>query len=323
MKTWLRTAALTILLVCPLTAFSSSEGPLQIKNQFPIFLHVNQPYLEKAEMESSISYSLSHSSIYTVQSSGSWIMNLDMEITELNFRYKRIFNDFIEIGLDIPVIYIGAGFMDGFLESYHDTFGFPDYGRSARPNNDFLYSVMRDGNLIVQGKSGFGLGDIRLALKKPLITSDSLNLSIKADVELPVGDAKKGFGNGSRDAGLSVLLDKSIGEKVVTYWNFGGVFAGDVKGHQTLDIKDFIYGGVAVEAHINEKLSLLAQVMGQTAIYPKTDLLAVDRDSWMLALGGRYHVAKGSLELSLTEDINTSGAPDFIFNLTYKAELNI
>jgi hypothetical protein len=42
----------------------------------------------------------------------------------------------------------------------------------------------------------------------------------------------------------------------------------------------------------------------------------------MLALGGRYHVGKGSLELSLTEDINLSGAPDFIFNLTYKVELN-
>ena len=322
MKTWLRTTILTILLLCPLTAFSSAEGPLQIKNQFPIFLHVNQPYLEKAEMESSMSYTLSHSSTYTVQSSGSWVMNLDMEITELNFRYKRIFNDFIEIGLDIPVLYIGAGFMDGFLESYHDMFGFSDYGRSARPNNDFLYTVRKNGSLIVQGKSGFGLGDIRLALKKPIITSDGLNLSIKADVELPVGDAKKGFGNGSLDAGLSILFDKSIGDKIVTYWNFGGVFAGNVRGHQTLDIEDFIYGGAAIEAHINEKLSLLAQVMGQTAIYPKTDLLAVDRDACMLALCGRYHVGKGNLELSLTEDINTSGAPDFIFNLTYKMPLS-
>jgi hypothetical protein len=230
---------------------------------------VNQPYLEKAEMESSMSYSLSHSSTYTVQSSGRWIMNLDMEITELNFRYKRIFNDFIEIGLDIPVIYTGGGFMDGFLESYHDTFGFNDYGRSTRPSNDFLYEVRKDGNLIVQGKTGFGLGDIRLALKKPLITSDDLNLSIKGDIELPVGDAKKGFGNGSMDAGLSILLDKRINDKTMTYWNFGGVLAGDIRGHQTLDIDDFIYGGAAVETHINEKLSLLVQIMGQTAIYAK------------------------------------------------------
>ncbi|HEW81746.1 MAG TPA: DUF3187 family protein, partial [Nitrospirae bacterium] len=231
MKKLLKTVVLTILLFCPLTAFSSSEGPLQIKNEFPIFLHVNQPYLEKAEIESSMSYSLSHSSTYTVQSSGRWIMNLDMEITELNFRYKRIYNGLFEIGLDIPVLYIGGGFMDGFLESYHDTFGFDDYGRSTRPSNDFLYEVRKDGNLIVQGKKGFGLGDIRLALKKPLITSDDLNLSIQGDVELPSGNAKTGFGNGSVDGGLSILLDKRINDKIMTYWNFGGVLAGNVKGH--------------------------------------------------------------------------------------------
>ena len=321
MKNWLRAAFLTILLFWPLTAFSSSEGPLQIKNQFPIFLHVNQPYLEKAGMESSMSYSLSHSSTYTVQSSGTWDINLDMEITELNFRYKRIYRDLFEIGLDIPVIYTGGGFMDGFLEGYHDTFGFNDYGRGARPDNAFLYEVRKDGNLIVQGDSGLGLGDIRLTLKRPIITSDGLNLSIQGDIELPVGDAKKGFGNGSVDGGLSVLLDKRISDKIMTYWNLGGVFAGDVKGHQTLDIDNFIYGGAAIEAHVNEKLSLLAQVMGQTPIYPKTDLLAVDRDSWILALGGRYHTGKGSLELSLSEDINLSGAPDFILNLTYKMPL--
>jgi len=128
-------------------------------------------------------------------------------------------------------------------------------------------------------------------------------------------------GNGSVDAGLSILLDKSISDKTMTYWNFGGVFAGDVRGHQTLDIEDFIYGGVAVETHINEKLSLIAQMTGQTPLYPKTDLKAIDRDSWMLAVGGRYHTGKGNLELSLTEDTNASGSPDFIVNLTYKISL--
>ena len=62
------------LLIVSLIVFSSSvvysfEGPLQIKNQYPIFIHANEPYLEKASMESSFSASLSHSSTYTVQNS--------------------------------------------------------------------------------------------------------------------------------------------------------------------------------------------------------------------------------------------------------------
>jgi hypothetical protein len=80
------------------------------------------------------------------------------------------------------VLILGAGFMDGFLEEYHDTFGFSDYGRSERPKNEFLYEVKRDGALIIQGKSGVRLGDIRLALKKSLISSDDFGLSVKGDV---------------------------------------------------------------------------------------------------------------------------------------------
>ncbi|MBI4839259.1 MAG: hypothetical protein HY806_09020, partial [Nitrospirae bacterium] len=76
------------------------EGPLQIKNQYPITLHANQPYLETADTESSFSASLSHSSTYTVQNSANWSFNMDMEITELNLRYKRDIKDLFEIGLE-------------------------------------------------------------------------------------------------------------------------------------------------------------------------------------------------------------------------------
>ncbi|HDY89533.1 MAG TPA: DUF3187 family protein, partial [bacterium] len=169
---------LIFLLFYPLSYVFPFEGPLQVKNQYPVFIHADQPYLEEAAMRNSMSYSLSHSSTYTVQESGEWIVHLDMEITELNFRYKRIIKDQFEFGLDIPVLILGGGFMDGFLENYHDAFGFPDYGRSNRPHNDFLYEVRKNGELIIQGRSGVGIGDIRITAKKPLAASEGFNLSI-------------------------------------------------------------------------------------------------------------------------------------------------
>ncbi|MEK6528370.1 MAG: DUF3187 family protein [Nitrospirota bacterium] len=297
------------------------DGPFQVKNQYPIFIHADQPYLEKASMENSLSFSVSHSSTYTVQNSGNWTINLDMEITEINLRYKRIINDIVEFGMDVPVVVFSGGFMDGFLESYHDTFGFPDYGRSSRPHNEFLYEVRRDGRLVVEGETGVGLGDIRISLKTPLISSNGFNLSVKGDVELPSGRAKKGYGNGNVDMGISVLADKSISDAVMTYWNFGAVFPGDVKGHETVNLENFIYGGAGLEAALNENFSLLAQVQGQSSIYPETDLLAVDREAYLLVVGGRFYEGNGSLEFSLSEDISESGAPDFIINLTYKIKL--
>lgn len=299
----------------------SFDGPLQVKNQYPIFLHVNQPYLEKASMENSLSFSLSHSSTYTVQNSSNWIINLDMEITELNFRYKRIIGDFIEFGLDVPVLGFSDGFMDGFLVSYHDTFGFSGYKRNNRPSNEFLYEVRRKGNLVIEGKSGIGLGDIRLTVKQPLILTDSFNLSVKGDLELPTGRAKRGYGNGNFDTGVSVLLDKSLSDSVMTYWNFGAVFPGDVKGYETVNLKNFIHGGAALEWTLEKSFSLLAQIQGQSPIYPETDLLAVDRTAYLLTIGGRINAENGGFELSLAEDINAAGAPDFIVNFTYKIKL--
>ncbi len=312
-------AAFVILLfIIPVSAAISFEGPLQIKNQYPVFLHADQQYLEKAALENSMTYSLSHSSTYTVQQSGQWTINLDMEITEINFRYRRIVRDLFEFNLDLPIIALGGGFMDGFLEDYHDTFGFSDYGRSQLPNNYFLYEVKRSGTTIVEGKSGINIGDIRLAVKKPLLSSEDLTLSLRGDIEIPVSSAKKGYSNGSLDAGVSVLLDKRMSDRIMAHFNLGYVFTGDVKGYERLDIDNFVHGGAAIEAVLSENWNIIVQVQGQSAIYPETDLLAVDRDAWLIAIGGRYKTESGTLELSLTEDINTAGAPDFIINITYK-----
>ena len=157
----MKSACKFLLPIILLIVFSSSvvysfEGPLQIKNQYPIFIHADEPYLEKASMESSFSASLSHSSTYTVQNSSNWYFGMDMEITELNFRYKKNIKNLVEIGIDIPLLSFSGGFMDGFLDSYHGAFGFPDYGRSNRPLNDFLYEVRRDSDLVIKGKTGIG-----------------------------------------------------------------------------------------------------------------------------------------------------------------------
>jgi hypothetical protein len=303
------------------SAASSFEGPIQVKNLYPLFLHADQPYLEKAAIENSLSFSISHSSTYTVEESSDWVIHLDMEITELNFRYKRIINDLFELELNIPVIIIGSGFMDGFLEDYHDTFGFSDYGRSDRPHNEFLYDVRKEGSQVIKGRTGTRLGDIRLAVKKPLISSEGYNLGIKANIEIPVSSAERGYSNGSLDAGISLLFDKSISEKIMTYWNLGAVFPGDVRGFERVNLKNFLYGSGALEMILGEKFSALMQLQGQSEIYPHTGVDAVDGWAYLIAFGGRYRRGAGSFELSLTEDLNTTGVPDFIINFTYKVSL--
>ena len=316
-----RTASLFsfLLIIAVLSASSEAfDGPLQVKNQFPLFLNVNAPYLESASLQNSFTASLSHSSIYLVDNSSEWDIGLDMEITELNFRFRKSINNFIELGVEVPILSFNSGFMDGFLDSYHDTFGFPDYGRSERPNNDFLYEVKKKRDCVVNGESGrIAIGDIRVTVKKSLLKGDPA-ISIKGEIELPTGEPETGYGNGSIDTGISLLMDKEFGETWKTYLNLGVVFPGDLKGHERVNLDHFLYGGVAIEAALWKTVSLLGQVFIQGSPFPETDIDAVDRTAVLLSLGGRYHSGNSSFELSLTEDPNTSGAPDFTLNCTFR-----
>jgi hypothetical protein len=308
-----------LLIIAVLSASSEAfDGPLQVKNQFPLFLHVNAPYLEPASLQDSFSASLSYSSVYLVENSSKWDIGLDMEITELNLRFRKNINNFIELGVEMPVLSFNSGFMDSFLASYHDTFGFPDYSRSNRPDNDFLYEVKRNGTVVVKGESGrIAVGDIRFTLKKPLIQGDPA-ISIKGGIELPTGEPETGYGNGTIDTGISLLMDKEFGEVGKTYLNFGAVFPGDLKGYERVDLKSFIWGGAAIEAALWKTVSLLGQVFIQGSPFPETGISSVDRTAVLLSLGGRYHSGNSSFELSLTEDPNTSGAPDFTLNFSFK-----
>jgi hypothetical protein len=310
----------SFLLVISVLSVSSEafDGPLQVRNQFPLFLNINAPYLESASLQDSFAASLSHSSIYLVDNASEWDIGLDMEITELNLRFRKNINNFIELGVEVPILSFNSGFMDGFLDSYHDTFGFLDYGRSNRPDNDFLYEVKRDGSVVVSGESGrISIGDIRFTLKKPLIKGDP-EISIKGEIEFPSGDSKNGYGNGSIDTGVSLLMDKEFGETWKTYLNLGVVFPGDLKGYERVELKSFIWGGAAAEAALWKTISLLGQVFIQGSPFPETDIASFDRTAVLLSLGGRYHSGNSSFELSLTEDPNTSGAPDFTLNFTFK-----
>jgi hypothetical protein len=240
---------------------SAFEGPLQVKNQFPLFLYVSAPYLESAAAGNSFSAGLSHSSVFMTKSSATWSVNLGMEITELDLRLRKVIPGFFEVGVEVPAMVTASGFMDGFLESYHKTFGFPDYGRDTRPANSFLYEVRRNGAIVVQGRNGdIGIGDLRLTAKREIRRDDPV-ISVKADVELPTGSASNGHGSGSIDTGLALLLDKKISERIISYWNAGVIFPGILRAEEDVALRTSFYAGAGIDAALWNHFSLIGQIM--------------------------------------------------------------
>jgi hypothetical protein len=306
------------LLLCQAQTALPFEGPLQVRNQLPLFMAAAAPMPERALLEDSLSAGFSYSSVFMARSSQRWSVSSDFEVAELAFQWKKRVGDYAEIGIHLPVLSYNSGFADGFLETYHKTFGFSDYGRSSRPKNAFLYEVRKDGRLLVKGEGGsVGLGDISLSAKVAVLRGDPC-VSLLAAVELPTGDASRGFGNGSLDARAAVLIEKRFGERFLAFGNLGYAFPGDLKAIETEPLKGFPFGALGLEAALSPSFSVVGQVVAQGSPFGKTGIASLDRTSVLLSFGGRYRTGKNSIEVSLTEDPNTSGAPDVTVSAVLK-----
>ena len=317
MRRFLVTLFLFIEVLMQPAPAGSFDGPLQVRNQFPIFLPLDPPYLESAAVRDSATVSLSHSSVYIVVTAEPWTVNMDLELTELNIRLKKTLGTRTELGLDIPFLRPTAGFLDRPLANFHDALGTGDYGRHERPYNEFLYELLYQGRpVIIPESDKAGIGDVRVTVKRVVNDAKPL-VSLMANVELPTGDAKTGYGNGSIDAAFAVLVDLDMGNRYRGYGNVGLVVPGDLKGYQTIPMRTYAYAGFGIEAAWWERFSVIVQTVVSDSPYPTTGIRQVDWPGILLTFGGRYSFGSSSLEFSLTEDPDTAGAPDFIANVTY------
>lgn len=297
---------------------SAFEGPLQVRNQFPLVMHTDAPGLESARTGDLFTAGFSYSSVYVSKQSAAWNVLLDFEMAMFDLQYRRVVTPGLELGVRVPVINFNSGFMDGMLNDFHRTFNLPDYNRGERPQNAFAYEIRTNGQTVIRGSSGgAGLGDIRLSVRKMVLSGDPA-VTVALGLELPTGDARKGYGNGSLDADLAVMIDKQWGRRLATCVNSGIVFPGDLRAEQRIRLKQYFYAGGGLEYLVTPDLGLLGQVMFQTSPYPETGIGTIDRAGVLGVFGVRYTKAKDSLELSLTEDLNTAGANDFTLNVAYK-----
>ncbi len=311
---------LPVLLAGPQGRASAFGGPLEVRNSLPLFLSAGSPLLLSAECGDSLSFDLAYSSTYVVGSSPHWSFNIDLEASVLHIAVRKLLGPSTELSLDVPVISYNSGVLDGFLDAYHSAFGFPDYGRSERPRNDFLLKVYRDGAAVVLGRPGeAALGDVRVGIKKALSAGDPY-MSFYGFVEFPSGDPERGYGNGTLDGSVALLVDKALSDDVMSYLNAGAVFTGDYRGKDvTVSLRDYLYGAVGVEKLLPGAFSFNVQLFVQGSPFGETGVRAMDEVAAVLSLGGRYRMdGKSDLDFSFSEDLSTAGAPDFMVALSWR-----
>ncbi len=229
-----------------------------------------------------------------------------------------------EVGIDIPYVLYGGGFLDGFIEGWHSTFGMPQSGRDTAPRNRLIYFYRKDGIQKLQmDHAGSGIGEIILSGGMRLYeTNDTTGhdaIALRTSIKLPTGSSRHLQGSGSTDFALSLCGSMNS----FTEWGTLGMFGslgglamtrGEVLADQQNNLAGF--GTLGIGWGPAEWISFKFQLDGHTPLFRGSSLTELSDASLMLTSGGALKLPGGYLlDIGVSEDIAVATAPDVAFHL--------
>src|SRR5690606_26534324 len=99
------------------------------------------------------------------------------------------------------------------IQEFHDAFDLPNGGRELVPNDQFRSSLVIDDRLVYEGEQRPGLGDLAVTQAWRLVggPGSPFRLALRTGVELPTGDADRGYGSGEIDLGAALAMTVEAG----------------------------------------------------------------------------------------------------------------
>jgi hypothetical protein len=206
------------------------------------------------------------------------------------------------------------GFLDGFIDWYHDLFGFPTGARKIRPTNRFGYDLsLAGGPSVSRDKPGAYLGDLRLGAG--LRHSGHWQTVISAT--LPTNTGPEGFKRGVVSVNAVTTLRSDFGGRFTYEGTLGAGYTpahGDLSEFQHTT---FLLVSQGLRARVTGPLHLYSNLVYHSALYHDIGHSELDGRELTIDVGGFFKFRKGpEWILGLTEDLEPSGpAIDVSFRL--------
>jgi hypothetical protein len=309
----------------PAAAGSAEVIPLYSSNLSPLVQIYGLPALGEARVlnknEANVSLRMQIANNSSSASNQVEQLFLDGETHRLALMMRQGFDDGYEWGIELPYLSHSGGFMDNFIERWHETFGLPKGDREVTPPNQINYRYTRNGaDLVRVTQSAEGLGDIRLSGAVQLTrNSGERMVALRGSLKLPTGDSATLLGSGSTD--LALWLSIAPASPSGDTWNgYGGggillMTEGDVLPQQQENYIGF--ATVGLSRRIISSLTFNAQLDAQSPFYTGSDFRQLSAYALQGLLGASWEFSpKKYLEMSFSEDLEVNTSPDFVFNLS-------
>lgn len=322
---------LLVLIACSPLALSAAEleiSPFRTSNQSPLVQIFGLPADTTTVVTSaghlSVSLTQDVASEYTTGMTANEQITLDGESYRWVLAARYGINDYLEAGIDIPYILYGGGFLDGFIDDWHRTFGLPRGGRDTAAKNRLDYSYRKDGTQkLSMRRSGSGIGDVSLHGGLKLYERQDAGghdrLALRASVKLPTGESGSLLGSGSTD--FSLALSGSMNN--YSEWGTLGVFgsAGGLamtRGRVLPEQQNYLaaFGNAGLGWAPAGWIAFKVQLNAHTPLYHGSSLNQLSKSSLLLAGGGTLRFPdEYLLDIGVSEDLAVSTSPDVAFHL--------
>ena len=309
----------------------ASGGPFPTRDYNPVrLLFLALPAEDAAVLAPGgyqIRLELAESSTSKDQSSPHATATLKFEtfIATLDLRYGLPHD--AEVGIEIPLLYRGSGFLDPFIQSVENAFSHlsPDQV-SFRSNTFGGYLVTHNGEEIVSGGDRqVGIGDIVLYGKMALLDEGVYRpaLAARLAVKFPTGNFDLAFGSGKPDVGVGVAAQKTLGPRWMLYFNQNIVVPIGEFGDSDLTLKPIFSTALIGEFLCKPRFSVVGQFDLYTSPFHGVGVPIMDKGTTELVLGFNYHIRPHALwQLYAIENLNwpEGGSADFTLatNVTFR-----
>lgn len=230
---------------------------------------------------------------------------LDAELLRLEVSVAKDLNERVFLLASASADGAYGGFLDGFLNWYHNLFGFKLPERTSRPDNAFAYQLaLSQGVTLTRSPSDLLLGDIRLgAGYRPLPW-----LQTVLTVTLPTSTGPDGYGRGTISASALNTIRAPFASRFVYEGSLG---LGWTPTHGVLapfQKTAFVSATSGLRFRFWGRQSLFANVWYHSPYYHDTTLRGLDRRELALDFGWLLATKAGpEWRVGMTEDIEPSG----------------
>jgi len=230
----------------------------------------------------------------------------------------------LEAGIDASLINHSGGFLDSFIESFHQAIGKPKNDGAGNPRDQFRYAYRRDGTSIIDLKDDVrAFGDITLSGAWRLFSPKDAGrrVALRVTLKLPTGRETDLAGSGGTEGSvrIAVLDPETFARRNTTLFASAGIL---YIGTDTFlgDLRRPIVGFGTIGAGWTPAswMALKLQADGHTALSRENGFKPLA--STVHLMGGFTFTLPGGvdMDLGIAENILNESAPDVGFQLGFR-----